>query len=58
MLYAKLSIGAWTLGILCIIALVTWLLMEKNVIQPLRNSSRYIKEIANGNLAAVPSRCN
>ena len=52
-LNAKISIGAWTLGILCIVALVTWLLMEKNVIQPLRNSSCYIKEIANGNLAAT-----
>lgn len=47
---AKISIASWTLGILGVIAFAAWLLMEKNVIRPLRNASASIREIAEGNL--------
>ena len=47
---AKLSIAAWTLGILAVITLAAWLLLERNVIRPLRDSSDSIKDITEGNL--------
>ena len=47
---AKLSIAAWTCGILAVIALAAWILLEMNVIKPLRDSSHSIKDIAGGNL--------
>jgi methyl-accepting chemotaxis protein len=56
---AKLSVAAWTFGILAIIALSIWFLMNRNIIRPLQDSSSYIKEIAEGKLTrtfAVTSR--
>jgi methyl-accepting chemotaxis protein len=49
-LMAKISVASWTFGILGVIALAVWLLLEKNVVRPLRNSSNYIKEISEGKL--------
>lgn len=50
---AKISVAAWTLGILGVIALSVWLLLERSIIRPLRNSSNYIKEISAGKLTAT-----
>jgi methyl-accepting chemotaxis protein len=49
-LQAKISVAIWTIAILAAIALTVWLLLERNVIRPLKNSSDYIKEIAAGKL--------
>jgi len=47
---AKISIILWTAGILSLIAVTVWLLLEKSVVRPLRDSSGYIREIAEGKL--------
>ena len=47
---AKLSVGAWTIGILAAIFATVWFLMNRAVIRPIRQSSDYIKEIASGRL--------
>ena len=47
---AKISVLLWTAGILSLIAVTVWLLLERSVVRPLRNSSGYIREIADGKL--------
>lgn len=49
---AKISIGIWTAALLSLIALMVWLLLEKNIIRPLKQSTSYIREIASGKLTA------
>ncbi len=47
---ARISVLLWTVGILSLIAVTVWLLLEKSVVRPLRNSSEYIRAIADGKL--------
>ena len=49
-LKAKIGILLWTLGILALIALTAWLLLQKNVIRPLKAASKYINAISEGDL--------
>jgi len=49
---AKISVTIWTLAILSAISLTVWLLLDRNIIRPLRNATTYIKEIAEGKLTA------
>jgi methyl-accepting chemotaxis protein len=49
---AKITVTIWTLAILSVISLTVWLLLDRNIIRPLRNATTYIKEIAEGKLTA------
>lgn len=49
-LQAKISILIWTAGILSFIALTAWLLLQYNVINPLRAAAKYINAISKGDL--------
>ncbi len=54
-----LSIILWTLGFLLASSVLTWLLLDRNIIRPLKNSSREIKQIAEKDFSgeiAVASR--
>ena len=49
-LKAKTSILIWTLGILAVIGLTAWFLLQRNVIHPLRAAGKYINAISKGDL--------
>jgi methyl-accepting chemotaxis protein len=46
----KIVIALWSLGILFACVLVTWLLLDRSIIRPLRNASQEIKKIARKDL--------
>jgi len=48
---AKMGVLFWTLGILAGIAVVVFLLIQKNIVKPLDNASEYINNIASGDLS-------
>ncbi len=50
---ATFFIGLWTLGILMLCAIVTWLLLDRNIIKPLKFSSREIKKVADKDLTGT-----
>lgn len=47
---AKLSVLAYTVGILAVIFVTVWFLMNRAIIRPIHRSSDYIKQIAAGHL--------
>ncbi len=47
---AKISILLWTLGLLSLICIVVWLVLNRSVLSPLSSFSSYVKDISNGNL--------
>jgi methyl-accepting chemotaxis protein len=50
---ATFFIGLWTLGILVLCAVVTWFLLDRNIIKPLKFSSREIKKVAGRDLTGT-----
>jgi len=48
---AKQAIIIWTLGILSLIGITVWFVLNKSMIGPLNSFSSFIKDIANGNLS-------
>ena len=50
---ATFLIGLWTLGILMLCTIVTWLLLDRNIIKPLKFSSREIKKVAEKDLTGT-----
>lgn len=49
---ARLTVLAWTVGVLAVIAGLIWFLLESNIIRPLSNASRYLSIIADGDMTA------
>jgi methyl-accepting chemotaxis protein len=47
---AKVTIGLVTVGILAAVSIFVWLLLNKNIIAPLKQASDYIKSISSGDL--------
>ena len=47
---AKISVLLWTLAVLAVLSLIAWLLLQKNVIRPLRAASSYINAVSKGDL--------
>ncbi len=48
---AKVSIVIWTLGLLSLIGVTVWFVLNKSIITPLASFSSFVKDIANGNLS-------
>ena len=47
---AKISILLWTAGLLTLIGLTVWFVLNKSIITPLNNFSLFVRDIADGNL--------
>lgn len=47
---AQLSIAAWSLSILTVIGLLTWVLLKRSLIQPILALKEYVRKLAEGNL--------
>lgn len=50
---ARLSVLAWVTGILALIVLVSWYVLQKNIVKPLTEANAFMAKVAGGDLTAT-----
>lgn len=50
---ARLSVMAWALGILAVIVLASWYMLQKNIINPLTAANDFMGQVAKGDLTGT-----